>query len=48
MINENAYTISSEKVKRILGLEFSSKEKTFGDLGVQLVEIEEAEKQRQD
>lgn len=39
---EGAYTISNEKVKKLLGLEFRSDEECFVDLGRQLLEIEKA------
>jgi nucleoside-diphosphate-sugar epimerase len=40
---EGAYTISNEKGKKLLGLEFRSDEECFVELGRQLLEIEKAE-----
>jgi nucleoside-diphosphate-sugar epimerase len=39
---EGAYTISNEKVKKLLGLDFRSDEECFVELGRQLLEIEKA------
>jgi nucleoside-diphosphate-sugar epimerase len=39
---EGAYTISNEKVKKILGLDFRTDEECFVELGRQLLEIEKA------
>lgn len=39
-VPENAYEISNEKGKSILGCEFRSEEETFVELGRQLLEIE--------
>ena len=39
-LDPNAYTCSSDRAKKILGLSFRSKEETFVDLAKQLLEIE--------
>ncbi|KAE9366223.1 NAD(P)-binding protein [Stipitochalara longipes BDJ] len=39
---EGAYTVSNEKAKKLLGLEFRSDEECFVELGGQLLEIEKA------
>jgi hypothetical protein len=39
-VEEGTYEGSSEEAKAVLGLEFTSPEKTIGDLAEQLVDIE--------
>lgn len=41
---ESTYDCSSEKAKKVLGMEFRSLEETFVELGTQLLELEGKEK----
>ncbi len=39
-MDDGIFTATSAKAERVLGLKFRGAEETFGDLGVQLLEIE--------
>ncbi len=44
MLSPTAYTCSSAKAEKVLGLKFRSKEDTFVELARQLLEIEKGPK----
>jgi hypothetical protein len=41
---EDRYSVSSERAKNVLGINFRSLEETFTDLGAQLLELEKQSK----
>jgi nucleoside-diphosphate-sugar epimerase len=43
-LSEDAFSADTSKARRLLGLEYTSKEKTFEDVGRQLLEIEKGSK----